>query len=90
MSADHVFSESNTAVRASRAGDRFHYCWAAKRSLLLLHPNPELEKIVIEGDDSSGADGEYSRDMTEVYRAGSTFLDSHVHTIKKSRIEKDP
>ena len=57
MSADYVFSESNPATRASRAGDRFHYCWAAKRSLLLLHPKPELEKIVIEGDDSSGADG---------------------------------
>ena len=66
-------SLSNPLVRASRAGDRFHYCWAAKRSLLLLHPEPELERIVIEGDDTSGADGEYSLDMTEVYRAGSAF-----------------
>lgn len=73
MPADYVFSESNPAVRASRAGDRFHYCWAAKRSLLLLHPKPELEKIAIERDDSSGAEGEYSLDMTEVYRAGSAF-----------------
>ena len=73
MPGESVPSLSNSIVRDSRAGDRFHYCWAAKRSLLLLHPKPELEKIVIEGDDPSGTDGEYSLDMTEVYRAGCAF-----------------
>ena len=65
--------ESNYLVRASRAGDRFHYCWAARRSLLLLDQNSGLERIVIEGDDPTGTNGEYSLDMTEVYRDGFDF-----------------
>ena len=65
--------KSNYLVRASRAGDRFHYCWAARRSLLLLDQNSGLERIVIEGDDPAGTNGEYSLDMTEVYRDGFDF-----------------
>lgn len=36
-------------VRASRDGDQFHYLWAARRCLSLLHPNNELVAICIEG-----------------------------------------
>lgn len=66
-------SVANSFVRDSRAGDRFHYCFAARRSLLLLDQNSGLERIVIEGDDSSGTNGEYSLDMTEVYRDGREY-----------------
>lgn len=65
--------ESNKLVRDSRTGDVFHYRWAARRALMLLDPVSGLEKIVIEGDDSEVAKGEYSLDMVEVYRSGEPF-----------------
>ena len=64
---------SNYLVRDSRAGDKFHYCWAAKRSLRLLQPGSLLERIIIEGDVSDDAAGEYSLDATEVYRQGASY-----------------
>lgn len=36
-------------VGPSRAGDQFHYYWAARRCLLLLSPNASLKAITIEG-----------------------------------------
>ena len=36
-------------VRTSRDGDQFHYTWAARRCLLLLSPDADLEAITIEG-----------------------------------------
>jgi hypothetical protein len=42
-------------VRASRDGDQFHYCWAARRCLLLLSPTATLKAISIEG--ASQAEG---------------------------------
>ena len=65
--------ESNKLVRDSRTGDVFHYRWAARRALMLLDSASGLEKIVIEGDDSEAAKGEYSLDMVEVYRSGKPF-----------------
>lgn len=38
-----------SSVRYSRDGDQFHYSWAARRCLLLLHPNTDLKAIAIEG-----------------------------------------
>jgi len=36
-------------VRASRAGDRYHYFWASRRALRLLDLNTDLARISIEG-----------------------------------------
>lgn len=57
----------NDFVRYSRAGDEFHYRWAARRCLRLIYPKSTLESIVIEGSgpDESGLDGEYVMDVTE-------------------------
>ena len=68
-----MVQESNKLVRDSRTGDVFHYRWAARRALMLLDSASGLEKIVIEGDDSEAAKGEYSLDMVEVYRSGKPF-----------------
>ena len=73
MSNTIVNSDGNRLVRDSRAGDRFHYCWAAKRSLLLLRQDSGLERILIESDVSQGTAGEYSLDMTETYRRGALY-----------------
>ncbi len=55
----------NDLVSYSRAGDVFHYRWAARRCLRLIHPNSTLQKIVIEGSAEVGKAGEYVIDATE-------------------------
>ena len=39
----------NELVRYSRAGDAFHYCWAARRCLRMIYPKSLLRYLVIEG-----------------------------------------
>lgn len=56
---------NNQLVSYSRAGDVFHYRWAARRCLRLLYPNTELESIVIEGSSESEKAGEYVIDVSE-------------------------
>jgi hypothetical protein len=57
----------NKSVRYSRAGDEFHYRWAARRCLKLIYPNSSLQYIVVEGSDveERGFAGEYVIDVTE-------------------------
>lgn len=61
---------SNEFVRYSRAGDVFHYRWAARRCLALVHPKSELSQIVIEGSDpdQQQSEGEYVIDVSEYYQ----------------------
>ncbi|GEM_PF-3349377 len=37
---------SNELVAFSRAGDVFHYRWAARRCLKLIYPNTSLQSVV--------------------------------------------
>jgi hypothetical protein len=67
-------SETNL-VRPSRAGDQFHYTWAARRCLLLL-PNASLRAVTIEGVSPSEAaaedritTGEELIDVAEYYES---------------------
>ena len=43
---------SMNSVRPSREGDQFHYLWAGRRCLRLLHPTTDLVAISIEGPSS--------------------------------------
>ncbi len=52
-------------VRYSRAGDVFHYRWAARRCLNMIHPNSSIESIYIEGSPEKNARGEYVIDVAE-------------------------
>lgn len=52
-------------VRYSRAGDAFHYRWAARRCLMLLDPGSGVESIFIEGSEESKLGGECSIDLAE-------------------------
>ncbi|RYG89901.1 ATP-binding protein [Loktanella sp. IMCC34160] len=60
-------------VRPSRAGDQFHYLWAARRSLRLLMPASDLVAISIEGvsDSETGelseTNGEEVIDVAEYF-----------------------
>lgn len=52
-------------VKFSRAGDVFHYRWAARRCLRLLDLNTKLTSIVIEGSKERSRAGEYVIDVAE-------------------------
>lgn len=55
----------NELVRYSRAGDVFHYRWAARRCLRMLHPKSPIKHIVIEGSKENIVAGEYVIDVAE-------------------------
>ncbi|WP_209369553.1 ATP-binding protein [Priestia megaterium] len=57
----------NELVRYSRAGDVFHYRWAARRCLKLIHPKSSLKQVVIEGSKETSKAGEYVIDVAEYY-----------------------
>lgn len=48
---------SNIKVRASRAGDQFHYRWAARRALHLLDSRTDLVALSIEGSSPTETEG---------------------------------
>ncbi|KIL50827.1 P-loop NTPase family protein [Jeotgalibacillus campisalis] len=55
----------NELVRYSRAGDVFHYRWAARRCLQMIYPNSKISSITIEGSKESESAGEYVIDVAE-------------------------
>lgn len=55
----------NELVRYSRAGDAFHYRWAARRCLRLIYPKSPLNSVVIEGSKELKQAGEYIIDVAE-------------------------
>ena len=59
----------NDAVIDSRAGDVFHYRWAARRCLRMVNPNSKITSIVIEGSKEPDLAGEYVMDVTEYSEA---------------------
>ncbi|MBK6544281.1 MAG: hypothetical protein IPG12_03225 [Saprospiraceae bacterium] len=80
---------SNSLVRYSRAGDVFHYRWAAKRCLKLVHPYSTVSKIYIEGSAESEKAGEYVIDVSEYSRndKGQTKID--YYQLKHTTVQKD-
>lgn len=55
----------NELVRYSRAGDVFHYRWAARRCLRMIHPKSSVKRIFIEGSKENAVEGEYVIDVAE-------------------------
>lgn len=55
----------NDLVRFSRAGDEFHYRWAARRCLKLIHPQSLITCLTIEGSKEKKRAGEYVIDVAE-------------------------
>ncbi|MBL7684291.1 MAG: hypothetical protein JNK00_13110 [Flavipsychrobacter sp.] len=58
----------NDLVGYSRAGDTFHYRWAARRCLRMVNPNSPLKCIVVEGSNEISKEGEYVIDVSEYYQ----------------------
>jgi len=79
---------SNNLVAYSRAGDVFHYRWAARRCLQLVYPHAKVKKIVIEGSDDATKEGEYVIDVTEYSEeSGKERID--YYQLKHSTVQVD-
>jgi hypothetical protein len=80
--------KTNTSVRPSRAGDQFHYLWAARRCLRLLSPKYGLTAVTIEGASRSEManfqieEGEEVIDIGEYYGSTSLELATKVHYLQ--------
>ncbi len=74
--------ESDT-VRFSRAGDQFHYRWAARRCLALLDPVSDLFCITIEGISSSETEVENTESGEEVVDVAEYYGDSSIKRANK-------
>ncbi len=80
---------ANNLVSYSRAGDVFHYRWAARRCLKLIHPNSSIEKIYIEGSSEIKKAGEYVIDVSEYStdQKGKQLLE--YYQLKHTTVKKD-
>lgn len=80
---------SNDLVSYSRAGDVFHYRWAARRCLRLIYPNSPVNKIFIEGSSEIKKEGEYVIDVSEYSTgdAGQEKID--YYQLKHTTVQGD-
>ncbi len=86
-----ITAESSTeaqAVRNSRAGDTFHYRWAARRCLALIQPNSSLKCVMIEGSDQPERPGECAIDVAEYYEKDGTKTVIY-HQLKHSTVRSE-
>lgn len=79
----------NELVAYSRQGDDFHYRWAARRCLKLIHPNSSLQTIVIEGSNEEEKGGEYVIDVTEYYNTSNDKRQVKYYQLKHTTVQKD-
>lgn len=81
----------NELVRYSRAGDIFHYRWAARRCLRLISPKSRINHIVVEGSRENKLAGEYVIDVAEysdsLTRQG--FQDVAYYQLKHTTVHKN-
>ncbi|GBF76113.1 putative ATP-binding protein, partial [Paenibacillus sp. 598K] len=81
----------NELVRYSRAGDVFHYRWAARRCLRLISPKSRINQIVVEGSKENKLAGEYVIDVAEysdsLTRQG--FQDVAYYQLKHTTVHKN-
>ena len=76
-------------VRYSRAGDEFHYRWAARRCLRMIEPNSRLKYIVIEGSKEPNLAGEYVMDVTEYSESENQCDGIAYFQLKHSTVRTD-
>jgi hypothetical protein len=76
----------NLQVRYSRAGDAFHYRWAARRCLRLVELNSPLRCITIEGSKESKQAGEYAIDLAEYSESDAAGKTTVYYQLKHSTV----
>lgn len=82
-------SEATDAVLNSRAGDRFHYLWAARRCLKMIEPNSTLQHVWVEGSSDPNEAGELVIDLEELHVDESGVESFHYYQLKHSTVRLD-
>lgn len=78
----------NDMVRNSRAGDIFHYRWAARFCLKMIKPGSPITSILVEQSKESEREGECVMDMT-VYSSASDENKIDYYQMKHSTVHAD-
>lgn len=76
---------NNELVRYSRAGDAFHYRWAARRCLRLIDPKSSVTSITIESS-REDAPGEYVIDLAEYAETKDGRRSVHYFQLKHTTV----
>lgn len=84
-----IDKNTNALVSYSRAGDVFHYRWAARRCLRLIQPTSNLELVVIEGSKERKKAGEYVIDVSEYYNGGDSKKRIEYYQLKHTTVRND-
>ena len=79
-------SAATDAVLNSRAGDRFHYLWAARRCLKMIEPNTTLQHVWVEGSSDPNEAGELVIDLEERHVDESGTESFHYYQLKHSTV----
>ncbi|WP_347490441.1 ATP-binding protein [Desulfoscipio sp. XC116] len=79
---------NNELVRYSRAGDAFHYRWAARRCLKMVYPSSPVKYIIIEGSKERKLAGEYIIDVSE-YFGKDENKETHYFQLKHTTVRKE-
>lgn len=82
-------TNSNSLVAFSRAGDVFHYRWAARRCLRLIQPTSNLEFVIIEGSEERKKAGEYTIDVSEYYDSSTSKKRIEYFQLKHTTVQLD-
>ncbi len=80
---------TNNLTRFSRAGDEFHYRWAARRCLKLIHPKSQINKIIIEGSQERNVAGEYIIDVSEYINSNNERNSINYYQLKHTSVQKE-
>lgn len=81
---------NNELVRYSRAGDAFHYRWAARRCLKMIYPSSPVKYIVIEGSKERKLAGEYVIDVSEYLgKDEDENKETHYFQLKHTTVRKE-
>lgn len=80
---------SNDLVGFSRAGDVFHYRWAARRCLKMIYPNSMLKSLIVEGSKEQEKAGEFVIDLTECYTTIGDNEKISYYQLKHTTVLKD-
>lgn len=81
---------NNELVRYSRAGDVFHYRWAARRCLKMIYPSSPVKYIVIEGSKERKLAGEYIIDVLEYQgKDGNENKETSYFQLKHTTVRKE-
>lgn len=81
---------NNELVRYSRAGDAFHYRWAARRCLKMIYPSSPVKYIVIEGSKERKLAGEYIIDISEYFAKGEDEnKETNYFQLKHTTVRKE-